>query len=522
MTVVGKNILDNLTTGMYSDSKVIYREYIQNACDQIDIALKTGLLKEDEGTVDIFLDYNNRYISVKDNATGVKSSLFIENLGDIANSNKQIGENKGFRGIGRLCGLAYCKTLKFTTSYKGENKKSIMTCNAQKMRQMLLDSKRYTLDDIWNTIVSFSTENEAADAHYFEVEMFDINKENTDLLDKTKVTDYLSFVAPVPYRNTFSFRKKIYDYAKSINYKIDEYKILINGDQIFKKYTDRLKDSVTNGNNTKPKIYDEITDLEFKNIYDSNNNLLAWLWIGISCFEKQIPKINKMRGLCLRSSNIQLGNDNALQHLFKESRGNYYFIGEVFAVDKALIPNSQRDYFNENEKRIKFENSLRIYFYDELHKLYYDANRIKNALKHQDNYLSKCNEFKQKSLEGSFINEEEKNKLQYEIEKAKKDADEATRQLNKFKETKTLLPISRVMKNLENKYKNTNENKEILVQQQLPNEIVYKKDNFITSKMSSLSRNERKLVSKILTIITDNAPSDVAEKIINKIKEEIK
>ena len=40
--------------------------------------------------------------------------------------------------------------------------------------------------------------------------------------------------------------------------------------------------------------------------------------------------------------------------------------------------------------------------------------------------------------------------------------------------------------------------------------------------MSSLSRNERKLVSKILTIITDNAPSDVAEKIINKIKEEIK
>ena len=522
MTVVGKNILDNLTTGMYSDSKVIYREYIQNACDQIDIALKTGLLKEDEGTVDIFLDYNNRYISVKDNATGVKSSLFIENLGDIANSNKQIGENKGFRGIGRLCGLAYCKTLKFTTSYKGENKKSIMTCNAQKMRQMLLDSKRYTLDDIWNTIVSFSTENEAADAHYFEVEMFDINKENTDLLDKTKVTDYLSFVAPVPYRNTFSFRKKIYDYAESINYKIDEYKILINGEQIFKKYTDRLKDSVTNGNNTKPKIYDEITDLEFKNIYDSNNNLLAWLWIGISCFEKQIPKINKMRGLRLRSSNIQLGNDNALQHLFKESRGNYYFIGEVFAVDKALIPNSQRDYFNENEKRIKFENSLRIYFYDELHKLYYDANRIKNALKHQDNYLSKCNEFKQKSLEGSFINEEEKNKLQYEIEKAKKDADEATRQLNKFKETKNLLPISRVMKNLENKYKNTNENKEILVQQQLPNEIVYKKDNFITSKMSSLSRNERKLVSKILTIITDNAPSDVAEKIINKMKEQIK
>lgn len=34
--VFGANILENLTTGMYKDSKVIYREYIQNACDQID------------------------------------------------------------------------------------------------------------------------------------------------------------------------------------------------------------------------------------------------------------------------------------------------------------------------------------------------------------------------------------------------------------------------------------------------------------------------------------------------------
>lgn len=522
MTVVGKNILDNLTTGMYSDSKVIYREYIQNACDQIDIALKTGLLKEEDAVVDITIDYNNRYISIRDTATGVKSNLFIENLGDIANSNKQIGENKGFRGIGRLCGLAYCKTLKFTTSYSGEKLKSIMTCDAQKMRQMLLDSKKYSLDDIWNTIVSFTTENEVVDEHYFEVEMFDINKENTDLLDKTKVIDYLSFVAPVPYRNTFSFRRKIYDYAQSINYKIDEYKILINGKQIFKKYTDRLKDSVTNGNNTKSKIYDDIKDLEFKNIYDSNNNLLAWLWIGISCFEKQIPKINQMRGLRLRSSNIQLGNDNALQHLFKEPRGNYYFIGEVFSVDKGLIPNSQRDYFNENEKRIEFEDSLRIYFYDDLHKLYYDANFIKNAFKRQEIYFSKYNEFTKKSLESSFINDEDKNKLQYEVEKAKKDADDATKRLKKFSGIDSSSPISKVMKNLENKYKNAHKDEGILVQQQLSNEFTNKKDNFITSKMSTLSRNERKLVSKILTIITDNAPTDIAEKIISKIKEDIK
>ena len=49
-----------------------------------------------------------------------------------------------------------------------------------------------------------------------------------------------------------------------------------------------------------------------------------------------------------------------------------------------------------------------------------------------------------------------------------------------------------------------------------------KKKSFVTSSMSKLSRSERKLVSKILSIITDIAPKDVAEQIIDKIKEEMR
>ena len=49
-----------------------------------------------------------------------------------------------------------------------------------------------------------------------------------------------------------------------------------------------------------------------------------------------------------------------------------------------------------------------------------------------------------------------------------------------------------------------------------------KKKPFITSGMSKLSRSERKLVSKILSIITDIAPKDIAEQIIEKIKEEMR
>ena len=48
------------------------------------------------------------------------------------------------------------------------------------------------------------------------------------------------------------------------------------------------------------------------------------------------------------------------------------------------------------------------------------------------------------------------------------------------------------------------------------------KATFVTSGMSKLSRSERKIVTKILSIITDIAPKDIATQIIEKIKEEMR
>ena len=518
MATIGKNILDNLTTGMYSDSRVIYREYIQNACDQIDLAVKLGILSQGEGQVDIFIDSPKRYISILDNATGVKSESFVEDLGDIANSNKQIGQNKGFRGIGRLCGLAYCKTLKFKTSYKGENVASIMICDAKKMRAMLVENKKYTIDEIWEEIVRYDIVDEECEKHYFEVEMIDINRENTDLLDEKRIKEYLNFVAPVPYKNTFILRSGIYAHARELGCLIDEYCVQINGQQIFKEYTTKIKEQ----SGATLKNYDDISRLEFKDFYDEDGNLIAWMWYGLSRFEKSIPKVNQMRGLRVRSGNIQIGNDDVVQDLFKENRGNYYFVGEIFAEDDKLIPNSQRDYFNENETRVRFEDALREYFYDVLHRLYYDANRLKNAYKKQEEYVAKVDEFNKKSSENGFVNEDEKQKLKFAIEKAEKEVVEAKKQIEKFKEADVESPIAEVQKSIESKFGADSLEKKVKEKEIVTEEPTDKKKQYITSSMSKLSKSERKLVSKLLTIITDEAPKDIAEKIIERIKEELK
>lgn len=510
--IFGANILENLTTGMYQDSKVLYREYIQNACDQIDKAYAIGLLRDNNGTIDIWLDAKKRIVSIEDNATGVRAAEFEHTLADIANSDKKLGEDKGFRGIGRLCGLAYCKQLIFSSTAAGENTVSIMKCDASKMRQLISENARgqkHTASEVLHAIYTFSSEKTADVAnHWFKVKMIGINNENNDLLDFAQIKDYLSFVAPVPYQNTFIFRAKVYDHAKELKQKLDEYTIRLNGEQVFKKYKTHFKTSKGN---------DDIFNVAFKDIYDSKNNLLAWLWIGVSHFKAIISKDCAMRGLRLRKENIQIGNDDALQKLFKEDRGHHYFIGEVFAVANDLIPNSQRDYFNENAVRNEFECSIRKYFNEELGKIYKEGSAINSLFGKIDAYEKKKAEFDEKRRNRKFISKNHYNQYNSELEKAKINADKSRIEIEKKKQKADAAPnnvVSQVIARIE---------KDRELKEDKPNNRHDIKDNQPPStlrvdKLSSYSKSERKLISKIFEIIASSVDEETAETIIRKIE----
>lgn len=514
--IFGANILENLTTGMYQDSKVIYREYIQNACDQIDKAYAIDLLPCNEGRIDIWLDAENRTVSIEDNATGICAENFENTLADIANSDKKLGEDKGFRGIGRLCGLAYCKELIFTSTAEGEETISIMRCDATKMRELITASesgKKCTASQVLNDIYKFDTRDTAdKKSHWFKVEMIGINDENTDLLNFAQIKEYLSFIAPVPYQNTFIFRTEVYEYAKRIGYNIDEYNIFLNGEQIFKKYKTNFKTS---------KGEDEVFNLAFKEIFDSHNNLLAWLWIGVSHFKAVISKECKMRGLRLRKENIQIGSEDALQKLFKEDRGHHYFIGEVFAVSKDLIPNSQRDYFNENVTRMEFERAMRQYFNGELSKIYYEGSAINSAFSKIDSYEKKEAELQEKKARGGFVDENHFQSALAEVEKAKETAQKAVSEIEKKKtkiENEADSVVGQVITHIEKERKE----REIV---KVEKSIRKKEQPDLTSrrvdKLSAYNKRERKIISKIFGIIVETTDEKTAEKIIRKIEDEL-
>lgn len=201
MPKIGKNVLENLTQGMYKDSLIIYREYIQNAADQIDKARASNAFPNADFSIEIVID--NDRITIADNANGIPRDEVERRLADVADSEKVQGSDKGFRGIGRLGGLAYCRELRFITSYAGEREQTTMIWNAAALKNILNDPDNHTdAENILDQIIRYEYERCDEAAHFFRVEM--IGVDNAQLLDSTEVKKYISEVAPLDYDERFN------------------------------------------------------------------------------------------------------------------------------------------------------------------------------------------------------------------------------------------------------------------------------------------------------------------------------
>ena len=95
-SVVGTGILRLVTTAMYDNPLAVYREYNQNSTDAI-----AGMADSTKGKVEISIDPSERRVKIWDNGPGVSNDDAPQQLVPIGRSNKQMGSDRGFRGIGR-------------------------------------------------------------------------------------------------------------------------------------------------------------------------------------------------------------------------------------------------------------------------------------------------------------------------------------------------------------------------------------------------------------------------------------
>ena len=344
--IIGKHTLESLTSGMYSDSFVVFREYIQNAADSIDAAYNNHVLSDGNDRITICLSPSERQIVIEDNGLGIASDIAEKTLISIGNSRKKSDSDRGFRGIGRLSGLSYCSELLFETSIKGESVGTRITFDSRKLSDLLLTDTYVDLSviDVLQMVYSVSRFEVREDDHFFRVVMGGV-EESSGLNKFNDVYDYLSQNCPVPYSPEFSWGKEIVKRLKKEGFLEQKYNIFLsfggNTVSVYKPYRDEFL--VDKGKN----LTDCIKDISIIKIQQSSGELSAIGWIAKTDYLGSIYD-KSIKGIRIRKGNILIGDSQTLNVVFKDARFNGWSVGELFAVDPHLIPNARRDNFEKN------------------------------------------------------------------------------------------------------------------------------------------------------------------------------
>ena len=341
---IGKDVIELVTSGMYVVPTTIYREYVQNAADAIDLARAQGLIEPNErGQVSISIDHEQRSVCIRDNGAGIPASDAVETLLAVGDSHKRGTSARGFRGVGRLSGLAYCKELEFRTKASGDMSWVSVTLDCHALRNRLADN---SFDGDLREIISQSTYiwSEKADdpsEHFFEVRMSEVGRHRQDmLLNEKLIGHYLAQVAPVPFSDDFSHGPAIEQALSGI---VDRTPIAltIGSEPIARLYRDEIR---LPGGPYRLKV-DEIEIVQFA---DVDGEVGAIGWIGHHDYVRSIHPSLGVRGLRARVGDLQVGEAGLFDECFREPRFNAWSMGEIHVLDRRIRPDGRRDNFELN------------------------------------------------------------------------------------------------------------------------------------------------------------------------------
>ena len=343
--IIGPDILELLSSAMYVDPITIYREYVQNAADAIDVARSTGILAPDQpGRVDIAMDAQARSVRIRDNGCGVPSDVFGQRLLALGRSEKRGTSARGFRGVGRLAGLAYAREVIFRASAAGETITSKLRWDCRRLKAALLAPENVgsAAEVIRSVTLHEQQVSTDADEHFFEVELKGVVRLSKDqLTSPSAVGAYLSQVAPLPFAPDFRFGTEI---TTAISRHMDTGTLLIhiNGaaEPIYRPHRDRIT-----CDNKRKVAFKSVDVVELPGI---DGNVAAVAWILHHEYEGALPVDTMVKGLRLRSGNIQVGGHAILENLFSETRFNAWTVGEVHVLESRIVPNGRRDHFEQN------------------------------------------------------------------------------------------------------------------------------------------------------------------------------
>ena len=480
---IGAVVLEILTTGMYTNPLDSVREYIQNASDGIFSAENFKVLEPNTGLIEVNLDSEARTLTIRDNGTGVASADAVSKLIDVGMSSKIYGEEAGFRGIGRLAGIAYCKRLQFITSSKYEDEKTVITFDCEGIRKSISPALKQ-VEELTKVIDRHTTQDlydANKDEHFFEVRMDGIDDGVDHFLDIQQLEHYLCQVAPVEYdAQRFIFATKVEKWVSSHGIRIPYVKLLLRTRdgierQVFKPYKTHYR---TRRNNYEI----HIKDVQF---FPEESDLLSdfWMWYAESDLLGMFGD-EKVAGLRFRKNNIAIGGPERMAELFPggEGRLNSWTIGEIHVLSNEVVPNARRDGFEATDAWGKLEEQLQP-FIKEHCKACHDASSAANrpTAKVVSSAKSIVDTTK-RTLASGLSSHDEREDLIYKLEKETERIEKALKSPKPPQEKNELESVLTSLK---------------AVREKLDDKGIY-----TTEKLkSSLDRKQRKVLTDILSII---------------------
>ena len=348
---VGSSILGLVTAGMYDNPLAIYREYIQNAVD----ALARDCANA-EGKVEVTLNPQERTIRIRDNGPGLTYEQSEKELIPIGRSSKCLGVDRGFRGIGRLSGLAFASTVTFRTRRRSTDPvtRVVWTGVGSKTQNEWPDRAEDALQHC------FTVDTEPGETYperFFEAEVSGISRHAAGtLLNEDAVRSFISETCPVPMSDQFRFAKKVknlFDCYEPLTSQV----VTVNGDTepVRRQHRESIR-----FNDSRTDCFTEFQPFRIPRLEGTGDAAVAW--VAHSSYTGAIPKAAAVRGIRARLGNIQIGDESVFDHLFHEDRFNRWCVGEVHILDPHIIPNGRRDYFEPGPHLRNLENHLGPFF----------------------------------------------------------------------------------------------------------------------------------------------------------------
>jgi hypothetical protein len=341
---IGKDILELLSTSMYVEPLSLYREYVQNAADSLESSKSEVLEHPYPYDVEIRIDPQLRNIRITDRGPGLSAREFYRRLTAIGGSVKRGTKLRGFRGVGRLAGLAFCQELIFRTRSNRNEQVHELRWDTRKVRSVLRssDTSLSLAQIVAEAVDTRSMKASTEPSHFFEVELRNVVRHRDDrLLDSGAVAAYLEQVAPVPFHPDFKHGETITQFLRDQGVNLHPLSIHIEGErQIYRPHRNVV--SFGNGKSM------EVGEPETFVLQDRNGDTSAVSWILHHSYLGSLPKSSNVAGWRMRSGNIQVGGEAILEGLFPESRFNGWTIAETHVVDSKVVPNGRRDNYEHS------------------------------------------------------------------------------------------------------------------------------------------------------------------------------